>query len=216
MKIYDDLTPALQGILRSWATGDTHCWIAFRTEADKLDALRDKFIEAYGTKLGPEKRRWRRSQGLPTSWAAAAPVLGHPNAREIILLASREALDMTLGPFSREKWIQTPPEFSDFVITKEPRPRGDYSWTWRINRRTDHLIDEHLKQVVLAGRSRDVAAYTHKLIRFYPMFGGIRRQLARKLKGAKKLWIAHGHAEWPGPNPVQLPAMVGFRPEKVE
>jgi hypothetical protein len=47
------------------------------------------------------------------------------------------------------------------------------------------------------------------------MFGGVRRQVRRMLRGSAKLWVQTAKSPWPGPDPEHLPAMVGFRPERV-
>lgn len=213
MKIYDDITKAMQGILRSYSTGDTVCWVAFQTHQEKLDSIREKWLENYGTGLSAEKRRYRKKHGLPTAWGAALPVLGSPHKSECILLVSEEALSMKDGPFSREKWSSSPPEVSDFVMIKEPRDRRDYAWTWRLQNRTYGLLEQHLTALVKAGDAPGVYQDTNHWIRLYPMFGGVRRQLRRLLNGGRKLWMATQDSQWPGPDPDKLPMMVGFRSE---
>jgi hypothetical protein len=213
MKIYEDITPALQGILRSWSTGDTSCWVSFRIDRAKLEGVREKWMEAYGTGLSAEKRRWRRSKGLPTAWACALPVLGNPYQVECVLLASSEAVTVNIGPFSREKWVVRPPEVSDFVIVKEPRERRDYAWTWRIQDRQAALLEQHMSALVKSGDHIAVKVEAEHWIRFYPMFGGVRRQLRRMVRSGEKLWLATRKSLWPGPNSETLPMMVGFRNE---
>ncbi len=213
MKHYDDITPALQGILRSWSTGDTLCWIGFRVEREKLEGIRSKWIENYGTNLSAEKRRWRREKGLPTAWGCSMPVLGYPDQVECVLLASRDALSAKDGPFSKEKWKTCPPEASDFVMVREPRERRDYAWTWRIKNRQLGLLDHHLVMLVKAGDAGAVAKTSYQWVRFYPLFGGIRRQIRRMYRGSSKLWMASKKSNWPGPDPEHLPAMIGFKKE---
>lgn len=214
MKNYDDVTLGLQGILRSWSTGDSACWVSFVTSIDKIESVDEKFTEAYGIRLSAEKRRWRKSNGLPTAWACSLPVLADPYKRQVVLLASKEALTVKEGPFAREKWITRFPEVSDFVIVKEPRDRGDSSWTWRIQARQAGLAEKHLIALVKGGNARKVGDYANYLVRFYPMFGGVRRQLRRMLIGSRKLWDATRKGQdWPGPDPDHLPMMVGYKKE---
>jgi hypothetical protein len=211
MKIYEDITPALQGILRSISTGNTCCWISFQTHQDKLASVKEKWLENYGTGLSSDKRRYRKNHGLATAQGVALPVLGYPYKTECVLLASEEALLMKEGAFAREKWNKTPPEVSDFVMVKEPRERRDYAWTWRIQNRVYGLIEQHLTALVKSGDTAAVKKETEHWIRLYPMFGGVRRQLRRLFHGSRKLWVATQKSPWPGPDPDHLPAMIGFK-----
>lgn len=215
MKIYEDITPALQSVLRSWSTGDVGCWVSFVVHRDKLDGIREKWIENYGTNLSAEKRRWRKRSGLPTATACAVPILGFPHKVECILLASSQAIGASGGAFSREKWLTRPPEIGDFVMVQEPRERGDYRWTWRIQQRQLGLLGQHLTALVKLGDGQGVAANSHGMVRLYPMFGGVRRQVRRLLRSSQKLWDARSDGGWPGPDPEALPAMVGYRKERV-
>jgi hypothetical protein len=216
MKIYEDITPALQAILRSVSTGNTCCWVSFQTHQDKLELIKEKWLESYGTGLSSEKRRYRKSHGLPTAQGLALPVLGYPHKIECVLLASTEALLITDGPFAREKWNKTAPEVSDFVMIKEPRERRDYAWTWRIQNRVYGLLEQHLTALIKMGDAAAVRKETDHWIRLYPLFGGVRRQLRRLLNGGRKLWAATQKSAWPGHDPDALPAMIGFRAAKAE
>lgn len=217
MKHHDDITPALWAILRSWSTGDAKCWISFSIGPEKLAGIDKKWTEELGTRLSTEKRRWLRNHCLPTAWAVSAPVLGKPHLRQVILMASEAALSMSADtPWGREKWITRPPEFSDFVMVHEPRDRRDYAWTWRIQNRQLGLLEQHLTAIVKTGNGASVAGAASHLVRFYPMFGGVRRQLRRLLNGSRKLWVATHGGNWPGPDPESLPMMIGFRAKRLE
>lgn len=217
MRNYDDITPALQAIQRSWSTGDTKCWISFSIGPEKLVGIDKKWTDDLGIRLSAEKRRWRRKQGLPTAWAASAPVLGKPHMREVILMASEEALSAAADtPWGREKWHTRPPEFSDFVMVHEPRDRRDYVWTWRIQNRQLGLLEQNLTAIIRNGDGGAVAGAASHLVQFYPMYGGVRRQLRRLLNGSRKLWVATRGSSWPGPDPETLPMLIGFRAEKLE
>jgi hypothetical protein len=213
MKTYDNITPALQAILRYWSSSGAVCWIGFHIDRDKLESVKNKWLEQYGTGLSAEKRRWRREKGLPRAWACAMPMLGLPHKVEVVLLASAEALTIQVGPFSREKWITRPPEASDFVMVKEARERGDSAWTWRIKNHQAGLLESHLVALVKSGNASDVAHASRHMTRIYPAFGGVRRQLRRILRSAAKLWGATTRSSWPGQNPDELPMMVGFKKE---
>lgn len=212
MRHFDDITPALQAVLRSWSTGDTGCWISFMVDESKVAGIDAKWSETYGTRLSAEKRRWRRSKNLPTAWAASIPMLGAPNKRQLVLMASADALHAG-DQWSRETWRRDPPEVSDFVLVREPRERGDYAWTWRIQQRQFELVEQHLISLIKSGDAAVAFDYSRYVSSFYPMFGGVRRQLRRMLRSASKLWIATTKTEWHGQDPSALPAMVGYRKE---
>ena len=210
MYIYDNLTPALRDILLNFTRGYA-LWVSFEVDACKVEGIREKWIESCGTNLPAWKRQDRKQKGLPNAWAAAAPVLGYPNRRQVILMASDEVSSFPESQLGREKWNSRPPEFSDFVMVREARERGDYAWTWRIQDRVLGLLEKHLVSLVKAGDRSAVAIETRQMAELYPMFGGVRRQLARMLKSSGKLWAATQPSPWPGLSADKLPMMVGFR-----
>ncbi|MBV8656585.1 MAG: hypothetical protein JO142_02050 [Burkholderiales bacterium] len=211
MKSYDDLTEALQAILLHYSRGYT-VWVQIETTADKLPALREKWAEQYGTLLPAWKRQDRKQKGLPNVVAVAAPILSRPGKREVILMSTGDALRQSdASPFAREKWLQRLPEFSEFVLVHEPRPRGDYAWTWRLQERVAGGLEKHLKTLAKAGDAVALGAETHHMVKLYPLFGGVRRQIRRVLHSTRKLWLASRRGDWPGPDPDHLPAMIGFR-----
>lgn len=210
MYIYDNLTPALRDILLNFTRGYA-LWVSFEVNACKVEGIREKWIESCGTNLPAWKRQDRKQKGLPNAWAAAAPVLGYPNRRQVILMASDEVSSFPESQLGREKWNSRPPEFSDFVMVREARERGDYAWTWRIQDRVLGLLEKHLVSLVKAGDRSAVAIETRQMAELYPMFGGVRRQLARMLKSSGKLWAATQPSPWPGLSADKLPMMVGFK-----
>jgi hypothetical protein len=210
MYIYDNLTPALRDILLNFTRGYA-LWVSFEVDACKVEGIREKWIETCGTNLPAWKRQDRKQKGLPNAWAAAAPVLGYPNRRQVILMASDEVSSFPESQLGREKWNSRPPEFSDFVMVREARERGDYAWTWRIQDRVLGLLEKHLVSLVKAGDRSAVAIETRQMAELYPMFGGVRRQLARMLKSSGKLWTATQPSPWPGLSADKLPMMVGFK-----
>lgn len=212
MKIYDDLTPALQSILLHFTRGYTH-WISIKTAQEKLPALDEKWAEVYGTRLAAYQRQDKKQKGLPTAVAVVGPVIGAPGEVQVILMATEFASSIEVGPFRKEKWNTRLPEFSKFVIVHEPRDRGDYAWTWRVQERDMGLMEKHLTSLVKSRRD-EVGPTTRHMVAFYPMFGGVRRQFRRSLFSARKLWNAlysESGGQWPGPDPDSLPMMVGFK-----
>lgn len=211
MRNYDDMTQAMNYVLRLWSKGDAACWVGFEYPVNRLDVLSEKWAESYGTRLSPERRRWRRVKGLPIAKAVSMPVLGEQGAWAM-LLGGEGANIFPEGPWGREKWLTRPPEIADlYVMVKEPRNRGDYAWTWKLQDRQIGLMSAHLTELVKSGDASAVRHYTNRVIGLHPMFGGVRRNIRRLFTSAKKLWTATWKTPWPGPDPDKLPAMVGFR-----
>jgi len=213
VKTYDDLTPALQAILLHWTRGYT-CWI--KTEPllrDRADAvLRAKWSEVYGINLPAWKRQDRKAKGLPNAVGFAVPVVGMPEHRQLILMATEHALAVPeISPFSREKWITRCPEVSDYVMVHEPRERGDYAWSWRLQERVIGGLQKRMNLLITTIDAAGLKKETMQWIRFYALYGGVRRQLRRLLRSGAKLWMNRNKSSWPGPDPEALPAMVGFK-----
>ncbi len=213
MKIYDDLTPSLKAILFHFIKGYT-VWTSFTVEAEKVGSIGEKWAETYGTQLPGWKRQDRKAKKLPTAVAVAAPVIGRADLRQVILMATEFALAMPENsPWRKEKWLTRLPEFSDFVIVHEPRDEAGYVWSWRIKERVLGGLQNHLTTLVKVGDAAQVRHETQHWTRFYPMYGGVRRQIRRMFRGAEKLWTATRKTPWPGQDPEKLPVMVGFKPD---
>lgn len=212
MKHHDSMTQAMAFSLRAWSAYGATCWVSFETNEEKLEAIGAKLDEAYGLALSPEKRRWRRGKHLPVAWGFSTRVLGQPHSLRILILATQEAVHAPPhSPFSKEKWRTSLPELGDFVMVKEPRERGDYAWSWKIQDRQLGLMASHLTILVKQRDARQVATCCQEWARLYPAFGGVRRGLKRMFKSAAKLWVSTQKSAWPGPDPDELPMMVGFK-----
>lgn len=215
MREYEDITSALRAVQRNWQSGYT-CWVSFILGSDKVPAIGERWAEELGTGLPAWKRQDRKQRHLANAVALSSPVLGRPGVREVMLMATADALAMPeVSPWRRQKWLQRCPELSEFVMLREPRPRGDYAWTWRLQEHVAVGLARHFTRLVEEGDASAVAKHTHHAVSLYPMFGGVRRQLKRILHSARKLWTARTKGPWPGPNPDHLPAMIGFKPARV-
>ena len=129
-----------------------------------------------------------------------------------MLMATEHALTMPkASDWTREKWLNQLPEFSEFVMVHEPREGAAYAWSWRIQNKTIDGLQRHLVALVKSGDAVQLRHETMHWVRFYPLYGGVRRQIRRMYRGASKLWTATRKSDWPGPDPEKLPAMVGFR-----
>ena len=211
MKIYEDITPALKAILFHFIKGYT-VWTSFIVEDEKVEGIACKWAEVYGTQLPSWKRQDRKQKQLPTAVALAAPVIGKPGQKQVMLMATEFAVKMPENtPWAKEKWLTRLPEFSDFVVVHEPREGAEYVWSWRIQDRVLGGLENHLNTLVKGGDAGQVRHETQHWTRFYPMYGGVRRQIRRMYRGASKLWQATRKSPWPGQDPEKLPVMVGFR-----
>jgi hypothetical protein len=101
-------------------------------------------------------------------------------------------------------------------MLQEPRERGDYAWTWRIQNKEYGVLEQFLITLVKEGKADNVAAQTARLVSMNPLFGGVRRQVRRLLKGAQKLWVGINHEKraWPGPDPDKLPMMGSYKADR--
>lgn len=210
MKKHEHLTDALRTIQFNYLRGYT-CWTSFVVDSEKEPAIAEKWAEIYGTKLPSYIRQDKKQKGLPTAAAVSAPVIGSQNKRELILMATEHARKIHVGPFVRETWETKLPTFSVFRLTQDVRPRGDYTLTWKLNDRTIGLLEKNLALIVRTGDAAGVRKEVDQWIRFYPLFGGIRRQLRRAISGAARLWELTQKSPWPAHDPENLPAMVGFK-----
>ena len=211
MKVYEDLTPAMKAILFHYIRGYT-MWSSFEVDEEKINGISNKWAENYGIHLPSWKRSDRKVKALPTAVGLAGPVIGKPGRLQVIVMATPFAgAALPNSPWAREKWIKRPPEFSDFVMVREPREGSGYVWTWRIQEHVMGGLEKYLTMLVKACDAAQVRHEASHWVRFYPMFSGIRRQIRRLYRAASKLWLATQKSEWPGPNPEDLPQMGGFR-----
>jgi hypothetical protein len=215
MRIYDNLTPALEYILMNWPRG-YQCWISPgalpRETAERI--LINKWPAAYETGLPPWKRQRRKQRRIPNALAIAAPVVGMPGHLQLILLATKDALNAPPeSPFSKERWNTRCPSLSDYEMVHAPRNTGRYGWTWRLNEPTTKGIKHRMTALISAGEASTLRHETTSWVRFYCMFGGVRRQLRALLLSGRKHWSRKYNSAWPGFDPDSLPVMIGFRGE---
>jgi hypothetical protein len=219
MKIYQHQTDALRAILLIWSRGYRHA-VTFETSNNKLDALSQKFAENYGTQLPPWKRHIRKKKGLPNAWACAMPKAGSPGMSVIVLMASFQTLDKLAqsSPYRRERWRPADKvEIGDYRIApQDKRDRGDYADTIKLTARTLSGIEQYWWALASQQQFEKLVDETWRAVKFYSLFGGVRRQLRRLIRGYKKLYEARLKKPWPGPNPEALPSIGKFRSEHEE
>jgi hypothetical protein len=214
MKIYQHQTDALRAILLMWSRG--YRWaVSFQTSNNKLDALSQKFAENYGTQLPPWKRFQRKRRGLPNAWACAMPKAGSPGQSIVVLMASFETLDKLAeaSPWRRERWRPAHKvEIGDYKIApQDKRDRGDHADTIKLTARTLSGLEQYWRALATQGQFDELARDAERAVRFYALFGGVRRQLRRLIRSYKKLYQAKLKRDWPGPDPEKLPTIGKFR-----
>jgi len=241
MKEYDDLTDVLRAVQRQWQADYTH-WVSFVVDVYKLQPIVERWRVDLGIDLPAWKRQDRKHRGLANAVAMAGPVIGAPHLRQVMLMATPAVANMPAGtPWHRQQWKTSLPTFSEYIMVHEPRLRGDYAWTWRLQQQFEVGLQRHFTALVHKGDASQIKYHTEHAVRFHPLFGGVRRQLIRLIKSACKLWDAKYNPRpkskpgpgssantqaaedqrkpkgrpWPGQDPDTLPAMIGFKAAKV-
>ena len=211
MKTYDDLTTGLQAILLQATKGYSYC-VTFEIEREKLPALVEKWTDNYGVNLPAWKRFERKKAELPNAWAGVLPVPGAAHrARAVLLRTDTDISKLPQeSPWHRERWSDQI-EVGDYLVARDQRDRRDYATTIKLTPRCLRGLEAHWRAV--ANMSLDqLVSEVSAAVRFYPMFGGVRRQLRRLIRGYVKLWQKRRpDRKWPGPDPESLPTMQAFR-----
>jgi hypothetical protein len=217
MKIYQHQTDALRAILMMWTQGYRYA-VTIDAKTEKLDALAEKFAESFGTLLPAWKRYERKRKKLPNAWACAMPKASYPGRSIVVLMAafdSLEHLDKS-SPWRREKWIPAERvEIGDYRIApRDKRDRRDHADTIKLTTRTLAGLENYWRALASQGQFDKLADEAARAVRFYALFGGVRRQLRRLIRGYKKLYEARLKKPWPGPDPEALPSVGRFRKSK--
>jgi hypothetical protein len=213
MKIYEHQTQALRAILLMWTQGYRYA-VTFDAKREKLDGLASKFAENYGTQLPAWKRYQRKKQGLPNGWACAMPKASHPGQSIVVLMAAFDSLEHLdpVSPWRREKWQPADRvEIGDYRIAQhDKRDRRDYADTIKLTMRTLSGLESYWR--ALASQNLEqLPVEAERAVRFYALFGGVRRQLRRLIRGYSKLYERKLGKKWPGPDPERLPSVGAFR-----
>jgi hypothetical protein len=212
MREHTRLTEALWAILHAYLRGYRHS-VTVTVSADRIPALDLKWAEAYGTRLPAWQRHSRRRRHLPCALAHALPVPSYPGSRHVVLMLDGyehvAGLDPA-SPWRRERW-RPGVEVGDYRISQDRRDRGDMTTTWRLTPACYSGLDRHWRSLAQQGRWGDLEWEMRRAVGFYPLFGGIRRQLRRLIRGYAKLAARHGRQL--GIDPERLPtiALPGHR-----
>jgi hypothetical protein len=214
MKIYRHQTDALRAILLMWTQGYRNA-IVFEARDEKLDSLAEKFAETYGTELPAWKRYERKRKKLPNAWACSMPKSSYPGHNIVVLMAAFETLEHLdpSSPWKRENWRPAEKiEIGDYRIAPDDRrDRRDHADTIKLTTRTMAGLESYWRSLASQGQFDKIADEALRAVQFYALFGGVRRQLRRLIRGYQKLYQARLKKPWPGPNPEALPSVGSFR-----
>jgi hypothetical protein len=94
---------------------------------------------------------------------------------------------------------------------QDKRDRGDHADTIKLTTRTITGLESYWRALATQGRFDELAQDAERAVRFYVLFGGVRRQLRRLIRSYKKLYEAKLKRDWPGPDPEKLPSIGKFR-----
>lgn len=213
MKQYEHITDALRAALLSAARGYTLAVTAVVPE-EKVEGIAAKWADVYGTMLPAWKRHARRVRGLPCAWACAMPEPSKPGYRRLLLMSteySADSLDKR-SPWLRENFKPLESVYiGDYVIKRDKRPRGDSALTVRLSPACYAGLEAYWRALAAQQQFDNLAMECMRAVAYYPLFGGVRRQLRRLIRGYKKLYEKKAGGPWPGPDPERLPAMIGFK-----
>jgi hypothetical protein len=214
MKIYRHQTDALRSVLLMWTQGYRNA-IVFEARDEKLESIASKFSEVYGTELPAWKRYERKRKKLPNAWACSMPKASHPGQSIVVLMAAFETLEHLdpASPWRRENWRPAEKiEIGDYRIAPDDRrDRRDHADTIKLTTRTMAGLESYWRSLASQGQFDKIADEALRAVQFYALFGGVRRQLRRLIRGYKKLYEARLKKQWPGPDPEALPSIGSFR-----
>lgn len=211
MRHFENQTDGLRHLLRLWST-EAVAWVGFPADPAKLDAIAEKWAERFGTNLPTHVRHERRRRGQPNAYAFSHRI---PRSQKVQVWLLRTDGQIVAGSaWAAESWKSNPPEIGDsetrLVMVREPRPRRDYAWTWRLGPKHLNLIGSHWRTLVESGDADGLRFAVASQAKGLPMFGGIRRQLAGELERQRRRWLMRWPSKpWPGPK--TLPMMGRFK-----
>lgn len=217
MRIFENRTDGLRHLLRIWSreSGDA-AWITFLTAREKLPALDAKWAETFGTHLPAHVRHARRQKGQPVAFALAHPEAGQPGKWRVWLIRTAGDLGPPQSPWRRENWNSARPHFGPqeigMQIVREPRPRGDWAYTWKLTDKHINQIGQAWRAAVERGDGQELRFLFESAVSGLPMFGGVRRQIVKEVERQARRW-AH---KWPNRacpiSAAKVPRMGRFSP----
>lgn len=205
MKVHDKTLDALRAITQQTSHGYT-CWVTFQVTEDKLDGLKKKFAEVYGTEEPAHRRQLRKHKNIPNGVVLAAPCRALPGKFDVILLATENAVKQHAdSAWSKESWRTGPVRFSRFQqkrVTSVGKNKLVMSWV--IESGELAALSTYLETVLKTNPGHYHAA-VKTATQANPMVNGVRKQLRKMLRG-HQAWCRAVGKQYPTTiNPDDLP-----------
>ena len=100
-------------------------------------------------------------------------------------------------------------------MVRELNNQGKATWTRKLQDSVYERLSRYMTSIVKERNAVAIRAECEAWTKYYPYFGGVRRQFQRLLKSAIKLWSNLNRAPWPGLHVHELPMLVGFRGDRL-
>ena len=211
VKTFDTQVRAQQHLLRVVPQG-YYWWTSGVVLPERKDALAEKFADLYGTTLGKDRRYVRKSKGLAN--AEAVCVVDGSVYRWFLVVTDGEGvvhdsekLKDARTSSGRIRWAD------DYVLQDSRRPTtrgGGNHWSWWLTPEAESMISRYVDRLAKSNPS-EMATYVEFQLR-RPLHSGVRTQMGRILRRAKKLHAHHFPTQpWPCVEPDELPFISGFR-----
>lgn len=205
MKIYKSTLDAIRGITQQNSHGYP-CWVIFQVDESKLDGIKKKFAEAYGTQEPPHRRQARVKKNIPNAVVLAAPVRALTGKFDVILLATSNAVKQQADSvWCKESWRTDLIHFARFQQKRvQSMGKNALVMSWVIEAAELAAIDVYLTNLLRTNPSQYHNAVIDTL-HANPMVGGVRKQLRKVLRGHQAWCRAIGKPFPSRINPNNLP-----------
>lgn len=218
--LYPSQVEAQRAISRTVHTNPLY--VSGEVPVEKWARLVKKFSVRYEIDISPAARQYRKKKGLCTSRLIGARLPRDAAGQEKVrwvLLVTRSGK----GPVKEEEILDDAHKdriaWGDYVLMHLTRPRqhaGGSRWTWCL---APHIEKQEANYVTslaqAAGRSRDpsrIRAYLEQSLLRRPMHSGVRTQVAKMLRRARRVWSKHSNGQpWPATPPENLPWLGTFK-----
>ncbi|MCL7743720.1 hypothetical protein LV476_01975 [Guyparkeria hydrothermalis] len=189
---------------------------------EKWERLVEKFVVRYEVDISPAARQHRKRKGRCSSRLIGARLPPDASGREKIrwvLLVTRSGK----GAVKEQEALQDAHKdritWGDYVLMHLTRPRkhgGGSRWTWCLAPQVEKLEANYVTALAqAAGRSGDpsrMRSYLKGSLLRRPMHSGVRTQVAKMLRRAKRVWLKHSNGQpWPASSPDNLPWLGTFK-----
>lgn len=218
--LYPSQVEAQRAISRTVHTSPLY--VSGEVSFEKWPRLVEKFSARYEIDISPAARQYRKKKGLCTSRLIGARLPPDAAGREKVrwvLLVTRSGKgpvkeEETLGDAHKDRI--TWGEYVLMYLTRPQQHGGGSRWTWCLAPQVEKREANYVTSLAqAAGRSGDpsrMRAYLERSLLRRPMHSGVRTQVAKMLRRAKRVWLKHSNGQpWPASSPDNLPWLGTFR-----